>query len=173
MAALSSPTYITNVHMTVNPFDANAIEQAVRWKESGIAAMVAAVSIGGSRCPDVLHQALAMGADRAIHADAPDGLTPLPIARILHAIVLRELPDLVLMGKQAVDDDCNQTGQMLAALLGWPQATFASQIEIEGARAVVTREVDSGLEVIEADLPCVVTTDLRLNEPRFAPCPTS
>ena len=158
------------VKMSINPFDEIALEEALRIRERGEAEEVVAVSIGGDDTQQQLRKGLAMGADRAIlvHAEA---VQPLAAARILLRLVEREEPDLVLMGKQAIDDDCNQTGQMLAALWGRPQATFASRLELADGRATVTREVDAGLETIEIDLPAVVTADLRLNEPRYVKLP--
>jgi electron transfer flavoprotein beta subunit len=160
-----------NVKMSMNPFDEIAVEEAVRLKEKGIATEVIAVSCGSAACQETLRTALALGADRAIlvHTDAE--LQPLAVAKLLRALVQKEQPQLVLLGKQAIDDDANQTGQMLAALLDWPQATFASKIDVAGATATVKREVDGGLETVEVALPAVVTTDLRLNEPRYATLP--
>jgi len=157
--------------MSINPFDEIALEEALRLKERGQAAEVLAVSIGGADAQQQLRTGLAMGADRAILVDAPAPLEPLAVARALRALVERERPDLVLLGKQAIDDDHGQTGQMLAALWQRPQATFASKLAIDGGVATVTREVDAGLEVIEVDLPAVVTTDLRLNQPRYVKLP--
>ncbi len=160
-----------NVKMSMNPFDEIAVEEAVRLKESKAATEVVAVSIGVQAAQETLRTALAMGADRAIHVVTDAELQPLAVAKLLKAIVDKEQPQLVIMGKQAIDDDANQTGQMLAALLGWSQGTFASKV-VPGADAVtVTREVDGGLETIELKLPAVVTTDLRLNEPRYASLP--
>ncbi|MHB1102216.1 MAG: electron transfer flavoprotein subunit beta/FixA family protein [Devosia sp.] len=160
-----------NVRMSMNPFDEIAVEQAVQLKESGWADEILAVSIGPSQSQEVLRHALALGADRGILVRHDDVLEPLAVAKMLAAIARDENPDLILLGKQAIDDDCGQTGQMLAALLGLPQATFASHIEVGGGRARVVREVDGGLETIEVALPAVVTTDLRLNEPRYASLP--
>jgi electron transfer flavoprotein beta subunit len=160
-----------NVKMSMNPFDEIAVEEAVRLKEKGIATEVVAVSCGLAACAETLRTALAIGADRAILVESDADLQPLAVAKLLQAIVAREAPQLVLMGKQAIDDDANQTGQMLAALLGWPQATFASKLEIAGGRATVKREVDGGLETVEMALPAVVTVDLRMNEPRYATLP--
>jgi electron transfer flavoprotein beta subunit len=157
--------------MSINPFDEIALEEALRIKERGQAAEVLVVTIGGAEAQQQLRTGLAMGADRAILVDASAALEPLAVARTLHALVQREQPDLVLLGKQAIDDDHGQTGQMLAALWDRPQATFASQVEIGERTATVTREVDAGLEVIEVDLPAVVTTDLRLNQPRYVKLP--
>src|SRR5881409_2747670 len=160
-----------NVKMSMNPFDEIAVEEAIRLKEAGIATEIVVVSCGVQACRETLRTALAIGADRAILVDADAELQPLAVAKLLKAVSEREKPQLVIMGKQAIDDDSNQTGQMLAALLGWPQATFASKIKLEADRAVVTREVDGGLESDAVKLPAVVTTDLRLNEPRYASLP--
>jgi electron transfer flavoprotein beta subunit len=162
---------IANVKMSMNPFDEIAVEEAVRLKEGGKATEVLVVTCGTSASQDVLRTAFAMGADRGILVDCPSLLEPLAVAKVLKAIVDKEQPQLVIMGKQAIDDDCNQTGQMLAALTGMPQATFASKLVIEGAEALVTREVDGGLQTIGVQLPAVVTTDLRLNEPRYVTLP--
>ncbi|WP_395671364.1 electron transfer flavoprotein subunit beta/FixA family protein [Phenylobacterium sp.] len=163
---------LANVKMSMNPFDEIAVEEAVRLKEKGLATEVVAVSIGPAQAQDTLRTALAMGADRAVlvNADAED-LQPLAVAKVLKAIVAEEQPGLVLMGKQAIDGDNSAVGQMLAALLDWPQATFASAVEVSGNKAKVTREVDGGLQTLEVDLPAVVTADLRLNEPRYASLP--
>ncbi len=160
-----------NVKMSMNPFDEIAVEEAVRLKEGGKATEVVAVSLGPQGCQETLRTALAMGADRAIHVPTDEALQPLAVAKALQAIVGRENPDLVVMGKQAIDDDANQTGQMLAALMGWPQGTFASKVAPGDGVVTVTREVDGGLETVEIKLPAVVTTDLRLNEPRYASLP--
>jgi electron transfer flavoprotein beta subunit len=160
-----------NVKMSMNPFDEIAVEEAVRLKERGVATEIVAVSCGPIACQETLRTALALGADRAILVQTDVELQPLGVAKLLQAIVAKEQPKLVIMGKQAIDDDANQTGQMLAALLGWPQATYASKVDIAGERATVKREVDGGLETIETGLPAVVTTDLRLNEPRYATLP--
>ena len=160
-----------NVKMSMNPFDEIAVEEAVRMKEKGVATEVVAVSCGPAACQETLRTALALGADRAILVQTDVELQPLAVAKLLRAIVAKEQPKLVIMGKQAIDDDANQTGQMLAALLGWPQATYASKVEIAGERATIKREVDGGLETVETGLPAVVTTDLRLNEPRYATLP--
>ncbi|MGH8680263.1 MAG: electron transfer flavoprotein subunit beta/FixA family protein [Burkholderiales bacterium] len=160
-----------NVKMAMNPFDEIAVEEAIRLKEAGIATEIVAVSCGLQACQETLRTALALGADRAILVATDAELQPLAVAKLLKAIVARESPQLVVMGKQAIDDDNNQTGQMLAALLGWPQATFASKVRIEGGQAQVTREVDGGLETVSIKLPAVVTTDLRLNEPRYVTLP--
>jgi electron transfer flavoprotein beta subunit len=162
---------IANVKMSMNPFDEIAVEEAVRLKEAGKATEVVVVTCGTPASQDVLRTAFAMGADRGILVDCPSLLEPLAVAKVLKSIVDKEQPSLVIMGKQAIDDDCNQTGQMLAALTGMPQATFASKIVIEGAEALVTREVDGGLQTIGVQLPAVVTTDLRLNEPRYVTLP--
>jgi len=160
-----------NVKMSMNPFDEIAVEEAVRLKERGVATEIVAVSCGPAACQETLRTALALGADRAILVQTDVELQPLAVAKLLRAIAAKEQPKLVIMGKQAIDDDANQTGQMLAALLGWPQATYASKVEIAGERATVKREVDGGLETVEMGLPAVVTTDLRLNEPRYATLP--
>lgn len=161
----------TGVKMSMNPFDQIAVEEALRLRERGVATDVIAVTVGPSNAQDVLRTALAMGADSSILVEHADRLEPLIVAKILAAIVARESPSLVLMGKQAIDDDANQTGQMLAGLLGWPQATFASKLEVDGETATVVREVDGGLETMSLTLPAVATTDLRLNEPRYATLP--
>jgi electron transfer flavoprotein beta subunit len=160
-----------NVKMSMNPFDEIAVEAAIRLKEAGIATDIVAVSMGPAPCQETIRTALAMGADRGVHVLTDAELQPLAVAKLLQAIVDKEAPRLVILGKQAIDDDCNQTGQMLAALLGWPQATFASKMEIGADDARVTREVDGGLETETIRLPAVVTTDLRLNEPRYASLP--
>jgi electron transfer flavoprotein beta subunit len=160
-----------NVKMSMNPFDEIAVEEAVRLKEAGIANEIVAVSLGVAQCQETIRTALAMGADRGIHVETQAELQPLAVAKLLKAIVEREQPGLVILGKQAIDDDCNQTGQMLAALLGWAQGTFASKVKIAEGAAEVTREVDGGLETVSLRLPAVVTTDLRLNEPRYASLP--
>lgn len=162
---------LANVKMSMNPFDEIAVEAAVRLKEGGAAEEIVVVSIGPAQAQDVLRTALAMGADRAILIKADEVIEPLGVAKLLRAVVDAESPQMVLLGKQAIDDDSNQTGQMLSALLGWSQATFASEITLDGDRATVTREVDGGLQVIEVTLPTVVTVDLRLNEPRYASLP--
>ena len=161
----------SNVKMSMNPFDEIAVEEAVRLKEAGKAEEVIAVSLGVAQCQETIRTALAMGADRGIHVASDADLEPLAVAKLLKALVDRESPEMVILGKQAIDDDSNQTGQMLAALLGWPQATFASEIELGDGTARVTREIDGGLETIDIDLPAIVTTDLRLNEPRYASLP--
>jgi electron transfer flavoprotein beta subunit len=162
-----------NVKMSMNPFDEIAVEEAVRLKEKGVATEVVVVSIGGDAVVEVLRSGLAIGADRAIHitCDASANIQPLAAAKLLKAVVAKENPALVITGKQAIDDDANQTGQMLAALLGWGQGTFASKLELAGDHALVTREVDGGLMTVKLKMPCVVTTDLRLNEPRYATLP--
>ena len=162
---------LANVKMSMNPFDEIAVEEAIRLKEKGVATEVIAVSCGVQQCQETLRTAMAIGADRAILVQCDDELQPLAVAKILVKIAEEEQPGLFILGKQAIDDDCNQTGQMLAALLGWSQGTFASKVEVDGAIAKVTREVDGGLETVELKLPAVVTTDLRLNEPRYASLP--
>ena len=159
------------VKMSMNPFDEIAVEEAVRLKEKGIATEIVAVSLGLANCAETIRTALARGADRGILVETDVELQPLAVAKLLRAIVQKEQPGLVVMGKQAIDDDMNATGQMLAALLGWAQGTFASKVVIDGSKAVVTREVDGGLETVEIHLPAIVTTDLRLNEPRYASLP--
>ena len=160
-----------NVKMSMNPFDEIAVEEAVRLKEKGIVTEIVAVSCGLSGCQETLRTALALGADRAILVETDVELQPLSVAKLLQALIAKEQPKLVILGKQAIDDDANQTGQMLAALLNWPQGTFASKLDIAGERATIKREVDGGLETIEVNLPAIVTTDLRLNEPRYATLP--
>ena len=162
---------LANVKMSMNPFDEIAVEEAVRLKEKGVATEIVAVSCGVAACQETLRTALALGADRAILVETDVELQPLAVAKLLKALVDKEAPRLVICGKQAIDDDANQTGQMLSALLGWAQATSASKLDISGDRAIVKREVDGGLETIEAALPLVVTADLRLNEPRYATLP--
>lgn len=162
---------LANVKMSMNPFDEIAVEEAIRLKEAGAAAEIVAVSIGPAKAQETLRTALAMGADRAILVETDEQVEPLAVAKILKALFDAEQPGLVLMGKQAIDDDCNQTGQMLAALTGRPQGTFASKVEVEGEHVSVTREVDGGLETVQLALPAIVTTDLRLNEPRYASLP--
>jgi electron transfer flavoprotein beta subunit len=161
----------SNVKMSMNPFDEIAVEEAVRMKEAGTAEEIVAVSLGVQQCQETIRTALAMGADRGIHVKTDDELEPLAVAKLLKALVDKESPDLVILGKQAIDDDSNQTGQMLAALLDWPQGTFASGIELGDGKAKVVREVDGGLETIEISTPAIITTDLRLNEPRYASLP--
>jgi len=160
-----------NVKMSTNPPDDNAIEEAVKIKEAGKATEIVAITIGDDKAQETVRKALAVGADRGIHVKVDGIIEPLAVSKILKAVVEKEKPDLVFMGKQAIDDDCNQTGQMLAALLNWPQATFASKIEIKDKSLEVTREVDEGLETIEVNVPAIVTCDLRLNEPRYASLP--
>ncbi|MEL6967692.1 MAG: electron transfer flavoprotein subunit beta/FixA family protein [Pseudomonadota bacterium] len=162
---------LANVKMSMNPFDEIAIEEALRLKESGKAEEVIAVSIGPQQSQETIRTALAMGADRGILVKTDELVEPLSVAKILKGVVDEEAPQLVILGKQAIDDDANQTGQMLSALLGWAQATFASKLEIEGGDATVTREVDGGLQTIKTSLPLIMTTDLRLNEPRYASLP--
>jgi electron transfer flavoprotein beta subunit len=162
---------IANVKMSMNPFDEIAVEEAIRLREKGIASEVIVVSCGVTQCQETLRTAMAIGADRAILVEAADDLEPLAVAKLLKALVDKEQPGLVILGKQAIDDDCNQTGQMLAALAGLPQATFASKVEIADGHATVTREVDGGLETVRIKLPAVVTVDLRLNEPRYVTLP--
>ncbi|MDA8783458.1 electron transfer flavoprotein subunit beta/FixA family protein [Candidatus Pelagibacter bacterium] len=160
-----------NVKMSTNPPDDNAIEEAVKIKESGKATEVIAVTIGEDKAQETVRKALAVGADRGIHVKADGVIEPIVVSKILQKIVDKEKPDLVFMGKQAIDDDCNQTGQMLSALLDWPQATFASKIEVKDGKLEVVREIDEGLETIEINTPAIVTCDLRLNEPRYASLP--
>ncbi len=160
-----------NVKMSMNPFDEIAIEEAVRLKEKGVATEIIAVSCGVTQCQETLRTAMAIGADRAILVECSDELQPLAVAKLLHALVVREQPGLVLLGKQAIDDDCNQTGQMLAALAKLPQVTFASKLEVADGKATVAREVDGGSETLQVSLPAVVTADLRLNEPRYVTLP--
>jgi electron transfer flavoprotein beta subunit len=160
-----------NVKMSMNPFDEIAVEEAVRLKEAGVATEIVAVSCGPQACQETLRTALAIGADKAVLVESNDELQPLAVAKLLKAVVSKEAPQLVILGKQAIDDDSNQTGQMLAALLGWSQATFASKVVLEKDKATVTREVDGGLETISIKLPAIVTTDLRLNEPRYVTLP--
>ena len=160
-----------NVKMSTNPPDDNAIEEAVKIKEAGKAKEIVAITIGEEKAQETVRKALAVGADRVIHVKVDNVIEPLAVSKILKKIVEKENPDLVFMGKQAIDDDCNQTGQMLAALLNWPQATFASKIEVKDNKLEVTREIDEGLETIEINVPAIVTCDLRLNEPRYASLP--
>jgi electron transfer flavoprotein beta subunit len=162
---------LANVKMSLNPFDEIAVEEALRLKEQGKATEVVCVSIGPAQAAETIRTALAMGADRGILVKTDASVEPLAVAKILKAVVAEEKPDLVILGKQAIDDDSNQTGQMLAALLGWPQGTFASKVVIEGAEVLVTREVDGGLQTVKLGTPAIVTTDLRLNEPRYASLP--
>jgi electron transfer flavoprotein beta subunit len=160
-----------NVKMSMNPFDEIAVEEAMRLKEKGVLTEVVAVSCGSAACQETLRTALAIGADRAILVESDIELQPLAVAKLLKALVDKEQPQIVILGKQAIDDDANQVGQMLAALLGWPQATFASKVDIVSGKATVKREIDGGLETLEMPLPLVITTDLRLNEPRYATLP--
>jgi electron transfer flavoprotein beta subunit len=162
---------LANVKMSMNPFDEIAVEEAIRLKEKGVATEIVAVSIGPAKAQETLRTALAMGADRAILVQTEEEVEPLAVAKILKGIAGEENPDLIILGKQAIDDDSNQTGQMLAALLDWPQGTFASKVEQSGTSLNVTREVDGGLETVALSTPAVVTTDLRLNEPRYASLP--
>jgi len=162
---------LANVKMSMNPFDEIAVEEAIRLKEKGVATEVVVVSIGPAKAQETLRTALAMGADRAILVTSEDDVEPLAVAKILKAVADEEQPGLVILGKQAIDDDSNQVGQMLAALLGWPQGTFASKVELAGDSVNVTREVDGGLETLKLSTPAIVTTDLRLNEPRYASLP--
>ena len=162
---------IANVKMSMNPFDEIAVEEAVRLKEKGVATEIVAVSCGVTQCQETLRTAMAIGADRAILVECADELQPLAVAKLLKALVDREQPGLVIVGKQAIDDDCNQTGQMLAALTGMAQATFANKVDIADGHAVVTREIDGGMETVRVKLPAVVTADLRLNEPRYVTLP--
>ncbi len=166
---------LANVKMSMNPFDEIAVEEAVRLREKGAATEVIAVSCGVTQCQETLRTAMAIGADRAIHVECADELQPLAVAKLLKALVDKEQPGLIILGKQAIDDDCNQTGQMLAALANLPQGTFASKVEVEGSipggKVSVTREVDGGLETVKLNMPAVITTDLRLNEPRYVTLP--
>jgi electron transfer flavoprotein beta subunit len=162
---------IANVKMSMNPFDEIAVEEAVRLKEKGVATEIIAVSCGVTQCQETLRTAMAIGADRGILVECADELQPLAVAKLLKALVDKEQPQIIIVGKQAIDDDCNQTGQMLAALAGLPQGTFASKIEVEGGALLVTREIDGGLEKLKLKLPAVITADLRLNEPRYVTLP--
>jgi len=162
---------LANVKMSMNPFDEIAVEEAIRLKEKGVATEIVTVSIGPAKAQETLRTSLAMGADRAILVVTDQEVEPLAVAKILQKIVAEEAPQMVILGKQAIDDDSNQTGQMLAALLGWAQGTFASKVEVDGSSVNVTREVDGGLETVRLNLPAIVTTDLRLNEPRYASLP--
>lgn len=162
---------LANVKMTMNPFDEIAVEAAIRLKEAGHAAEVVCVSIGPAQATETIRVGLAMGADRGILVKTDEAVEPLGVAKLLKAIIEKEQPGLVILGKQAIDDDCGQTGQMLAAILGWPQGTFASSISISDGKMEVTREVDAGLQTLMLDMPCVLTADLRLNEPRYASLP--
>ena len=161
----------SGVKMSMNPFDEIAVEEAVRLKEKGVATEIVAISMGVAQCAETIRTALAMGADRGILVETEAELQPLAVAKLLRAIAEKEQPRLIILGKQAIDDDCNQTGQMLAALLGWPQATFAAKLEWDGETLNVTREVDGGLQTVSLRLPAIITTDLRLNEPRYASLP--
>jgi electron transfer flavoprotein beta subunit len=162
---------LANVKMSMNPFDEIAVEEAVRLKEAGVASEVVAVSCGVAACQETLRTAMAIGADRGILVETEAELQPLAVAKLIQAVAQKEQPRLVFFGKQAIDDDANQTGQMFAALMGWPQATFASKVVVADGKATVTREIDGGLETLELKLPAVITTDLRLNEPRYATLP--
>ncbi len=162
---------IANVKMSMNPFDEIALEEAMRLKEGGKVAEVVAISCGVAQAQETLRTAMAIGADRAILVESEAVLEPLAVAKLLKALADKEQPQLIILGKQAIDDDCNQTGQMLAALLGWPQATFASKVELDEKTVTVTREVDGGLEVLRLNLPAIITSDLRLNEPRYVTLP--
>lgn len=162
---------IANVKMSMNPFDEIAVEEAMRLKEAGVVTEVVAVSCGVAQCQETLRTAMAIGADRGILVESDAELQPLAVAKLLKALADKEQPQLIVLGKQAIDDDCNQTGQMLAALLGWPQATFASKVVVADGKATVTREVDGGLETLSLTLPAIITTDLRLNEPRYVTLP--
>ena len=162
---------IGNVKMSMNPFDEIAVEEAVRLKESGKVSEIVAVSLGGKKCEDTLRTALAMGADRAIHVETEAALEPLAVAKLLKAVANKEQPQILLLGKQAIDDDANQTAQMLAALMNAPQGTFVGKLEIDGSEAVVTREIDGGMETVALKLPAVISADLRLNEPRYVKLP--
>ena len=162
---------IANVKMSMNPFDEIAVEEAVRLKEKGVLSEVIVVSCGVTQCQETLRTAMAIGADRGILVETSEELQPLAVAKLLKALADKEQPGLVILGKQAIDDDCNQTGQMLAALADWPQATFASKVEMADGHALVTREVDGGLETLKLTVPAVITTDLRLNEPRYVTLP--
>ena len=162
---------IGNVKMSMNPFDEIAVEEAVRLKEAGKVSEIVAVSLGGKKCEDTLRTALAMGADRAVHVETEVALEPLAAAKLLKAVADKEQPQILLLGKQAIDDDANQTAQMLAALMNAPQGTFAGKLEIDGGEAVVTREIDGGMETVALKLPAVISADLRLNEPRYVKLP--
>jgi len=162
---------IANVKMSMNPFDEIAVEEATRLKEAGAVTEVVAVSCGVTQCQETLRTAMAIGADRGILVETDAELQPLAVAKLIKALADKEQPQLIILGKQAIDDDCNQTGQMLAALLGWPQATFASKVTVDGGKVTVVREVDGGLETVALQLPAIVTTDLRLNEPRYVTLP--
>ena len=166
-----SDVELANVKMSMNPFDEIAVEEAVRLKESGAVEEIVAISIGPAQCQETIRTSLAMGVDRGIHVVTDDEIQPLAVAKLLAAVIKTEEPDIVILGKQAIDDDSNQTGQMLAGLLGWAQGTFASKLTLAGDKAEVMREIDGGLETIAITLPAIVTTDLRLNEPRYASLP--
>lgn len=171
VAADGSGIDLSNVKMSMNPFDEISVEAAIRLKEAGLASEIVVATVGPAKAEETLRTALAMGADRGIHVETDASVEPLAVAKVLKGIADQESPQLIIVGKQAIDDDCNQTGQMLSALLGWAQGTFASKLEIEDGRATVVREVDGGLQTISLTLPAVVTTDLRLNEPRYASLP--
>ena len=162
---------LANVKMSMNPFDEIAVEEAIRLREAGTASEVVAISMGEAKCTETIRTAMAMGADRGVHVLTDAELQPLSVAKLLVALAKEERPDLIILGKQAIDDDCSQTGQMVAALLNWPQGTFASKVAIAEKNVHVTREIDGGLETLELTLPAVITTDLRLNEPRYASLP--
>jgi electron transfer flavoprotein beta subunit len=162
---------LANIKMSMNPFDEISVEEALKLREAGVATEVIAVSIGVTQCQETLRTALAMGADRAILVETSAEVQPLAVAKLLKAICEKELPQLVILGKQAIDDDSNQTGQMLAALMNWPQATFASKVTVSGGMAEVMREIDGGMETVEVKLPAIITSDLRLNTPRYATLP--
>ena len=162
---------LANVKMSMNPFDEIGVEEAIRLREAGKAEEIIAISLGPQQCQETIRTALAMGADRGIHVKTDEELQPLAVAKLMKAVIDEEQPGLVILGKQAIDDDSNQTGQMVAGLLGWPQATFASELDIGDENARITREVDGGLETVDVKVPCVMTTDLRLNEPRYASLP--
>ena len=162
---------LANIKMAMNPFDEISVEESVRMKEKGVATEIVIVSIGPAQAQETIRIGLAMGADRGILVQTDEAVEPLAVAKILKGVVEVEKPGLVILGKQAIDDDCNQTGQMLAALLGWSQATFASKLELNGAEAIVTREIDGGLQTIKVKMPLIMTTDLRLNQPRYASLP--
>ena len=167
----NSGVELANVKMSMNPFDEIAVEEAIRLQEAGIASEIVVVSLGPTQSQETIRTALAMGAERGILVESDDELEPLAVAKLLKAVVEKEQPEIVVLGKQAIDDDCNQTGQMLSAMLGWPQATYASNVEVKDGSMDVTREVDGGLETLNYKLPAIITTDLRLNEPRYAKLP--
>jgi electron transfer flavoprotein beta subunit len=162
---------LNNVKMSMNPFDEIAVEEAIRMKEAGKAEEIVVVSIGPAQAQETVRTGLAMGADRGIHIQTDETTEPLTVAKLLKAVAEEEKPDLIILGKQAIDDDCNQTGQMLAALLDWPQGTFASKVALEDGKVAVTREIDGGLQTVRLTMPAIITTDLRLNEPRYASLP--